>query len=103
MKGWSLRTTPPPSPARTAPAIESAACVAMLRARACSSGSTRSRAALSARSLRVRVSAWLRTSSTVPTAAAASTTTRKAAPAYLNLKLAAVTYTPAAGCAGPRR
>ncbi len=92
MKGWSLRTTPLLSPARTAPAIESAACAAMLCARACSSGSTRSRAARSARALRVRVSAWSRTSSTVPTAAAASTTTRKAAPEYLNLKLAAVTY-----------
>jgi len=41
MKGWSLRTTPLLSPARTAPAIESAACAAMLCARACSSGSTR--------------------------------------------------------------
>ena len=91
MKGWSLRTTPLPSPARTAPAIESAACAAMLCARACSSGSTRSRAARSASTLSVRVSAWCRTSSTVPTAATASTTTRKAAPEYLNLKVAAVT------------
>src|SRR5204862_429805 len=88
MKGWSLRSTPPPSPARTAPAIASAACAAMLCARACSSGSTRSRAARSASALRVRVSAWWRTSSTVATAAAASTTTRKAAPEYLNLKVA---------------
>src|SRR6266853_1543933 len=102
MKGWSLRTTPLPSPARTAPAIESAACAAMLCARACSSGSTRSSVARSASALKVRVSPWCRTSSTLATAAAASTTTPKAAPAYLNLKLAAVTYyTAAAGCARP--
>src|SRR6266478_1588537 len=101
MKGWSLRATPLPSPARTAPAIESAACAAMLCARACSSGSTRSSVARSASTLRVRVSAWCRTSSTLATAAATSTTTAKAAPAYLNLKLAAVTYAAAAGCARP--
>src|ERR1700704_2234474 len=101
MKGWSLRTTPLPSPARTAPAIESAACAAMLCARACSSGSTRSSVARSASALRVRVSPWCRTSSTVATAAAASTTTAKAAPVCLNLKLAAVTYAAAAGCARP--
>src|SRR5579872_1102365 len=62
----------------------------MLRARPASSGSMPSRAAVSARVLSERVSAarWARNTPAI--AVAAKSTTRKAAPAYLNLKLAAL-------------
>ncbi len=58
---------------------------------ASSSGVTRSRAAASAMFPRLRVSAAWRTRNRVTTPAAASSTTKKAAVAYLSLKLAAVT------------
>ena len=99
-KGCSRRAMPLTSAARRAPMIESAACAAMLCARAWSSGSSRSRVVRSASKLRVRVSAACRSASTPLTAAAASTTTRKAPPAYLNLKLAVVTCVACASSAG---
>ena len=91
VSGCSRRTTPSASPARTAPAMASAPRAALLRARAVSSGSSRSRAAFSASPLRERASAAWRIMNSAATATAASSTTRKLAMAYLSLKLAAVT------------
>jgi hypothetical protein len=90
------------SPARTAPAIESAACAASPAARALSSGVTRSRAAVSASAPSVCVSASWRTRNRATTPAAASSTTRKAERATLTLKLAAFTLRPHARGEVPR-
>src|SRR5712672_1818563 len=81
---------------RTALETESAAWVAVAATRARSSIATRSRAVFSATVPRSRVpTSWYQASTPVTTATA-STTTRKAAAAYFNLRLTAVTSIPAA-------
>src|SRR5882757_10458347 len=81
---------------RTALETDSAAWVAVAATRARSSIATRSRAVFSATVPRSRVPTSCCQASTPVTTATASTTTRKAAPAYFNLRLTAVTSIPAA-------